>query len=186
MKAISLECEFHRREKLSRTYRKTSLTDEINEVAYINDALDHWKRHPQKTVKVRKTAEQYKADTIKADEEYRDQVNHLKKATGWAAIHYRLTGELPFYPRYVSRYNYYIVDVTREEAIAEAKEEYAEMTRDGRYCETGIKTGYRKDTATKLRRKNRRLCKKVMKGEVYDEQPFPDRKDFKYCIWNWW
>lgn len=78
------------------------------------------------------------------------------------------------------------VEPDYEEVIRDTKERVSRRYRDG-YCnETSRKTGFKNACKRSIRNKNKRLCKKVLKGEYDDGIVYPNTQEDKQRIWDWW
>lgn len=61
-----------------------------------------------------------------------------------------------------------------------------EMTRDGRFSESGRRKSYKKDAARVVRTKNKRLTNAIISGNIdYEDEIYPSRKDGKSLYWNY-
>jgi hypothetical protein len=172
---------------MSRTYRKTDYTDSVTKETYVREAIADWIKYPRRWKKRRLAKEVYEARIAEADRNLEARIAANRGSTeakvrnwlgGWSI--YTLRRE------YVSRWELYEVDVTREECIAEAEYDYAKYKRDCRFNETSLNTGFKKQTARDLRRSNRKFCRKAMVDEDYENTPMPIRKEGKTRIWDWW
>ena len=151
-----------------------------SEISHVEFRLEYWKRNPTKRVKSRKTKCEYDRDVAKAmfDWENGPKIryywNWITKQSEWHEV-----------PKpYVSRWKYHTVDVSYEEAYAEAVEEYRSRFRDGKYSETGRKTGFKNATKRKIRSNNRAYCTKVMKG-LGGDKCYPDVHETDHMYWSW-
>lgn len=75
---------------------------------------------------------------------------------------------------------------SEEELVAEAKREWAKLKRDGVYSDTGACSGFKRAAADKCRLGNKRLCRKILRGEARDDEPYPIRREGSGLAWNFW
>lgn len=177
---------------MSRTYRKKG---HQSQVEYLVDALDCYHCNSTRLIKVRKTEAAYKADLAKADAEFDEAHRIAKCSTGLEAIRYRATGRTVIYDyrgykvydkRIVRDYYYVDVPITYDDIIKEAKNDYARLFYDGHWSETNCNTGYKNASKKSVRRKNKKLCSDIMRGEDYDIKSYPDYDMEKRRFWDWW
>lgn len=173
---------------MSRTYRKPDYYICYSDVAHINKELDYYFHRPYQSVWVKKTQEEYEHDLQCARKEYEKRIAENGGHTEyfvWSRLFKRYETRT-IRERWVGRKRRVQIPYTREECIADALEERAEMQRDGHWSDTSRSSGFRNDCARALRRKNRRLCHNIIADQEYDHQPYPSRKEGKAKIWDWW
>lgn len=194
---------------MSRTTRKPLRMIEENEETYIKHQLNsrfrRWgksHRYETKTVRRKKPEDQYKAECEAANAEYQEQ---LKKASydeygrPYVGKSYRYDwdwtrcarkyAEFPNYLRapYVTRYQHVEIPWSVEQEADELKKQYREFSRDGHWNETSRNSGFKHACDKDFRNKNRCTIHKVMYGKVDPEEAiFPDRKDGKQKVWDFW
>jgi hypothetical protein len=183
---------------MSRTTRKPLRSIEENEESYIKHQLSsrfrRWNKgdnYSTRTVRRKKPNEQYEAEWEAAWALYHEQ---LKKArydeyghpyiwsTGWISFR-----EVRVHEPYVSKYHRIEVPWSLEQEIEELKKQYRKFTRDGHWNETSRNTGYKHACDKDFRNKTRGMIHKVMHDKVDpDNAVFPDRKDGKQKVWDFW
>lgn len=193
---------------MSRTTRKPLHVIDENEETYIkrqlNSRFRRWDKgdnYTTRRVRRKKPEDQYKAEWEAANAEYQEQ---LKKASydeygrPYVGKSYRYDwdwtrctrkyAEFPNYLRapYITRYHRIEIAWSIEQEITELKKQYSEFTRDGHWSETGRNTGFKEASKTKVRLDNRRLEKKILKGDDYDHLPYPNEHDGDYLRWSFW
>lgn len=191
---------------MSRTYRKPLRAIEENEETYIKKQLAsryrRWNKgdnYSTRWVKRAKPKDQYEAEYKAAWDEYREK---LKKASyddqgrpfiGYCRGYTYNCGKVTYtqvadYLRepHVSRYHRVEIPWSVEQEIDDLKSQYREFTRDGHWNETGRNTGFKKASAKTTRLGNRRLEKKILKGEDYDHLPYPNEHDGDHLVWSFW
>lgn len=74
-----------------------------------------------------------------------------------------------------------------ENFIEDDIETFKSWSRDGRFHESTSKSGFRNDAKRFQRLSDRRICKKIIKGELDpdDDYVLRNRKDGKQFIWDW-
>jgi hypothetical protein len=165
---------------MSRTYRKTDLTETITKVEYINDHI---------------------ADLNTSYSVERYMLPHNEVAYAHALIEHdrevrvlRNSGMQPHYktlcPPYRSEYSnrvYIKWEYDYDEEVAKAAKEYDKFQRDCRYYETGRNTQFKKHCAKDLRHKNKEVLSKILKDdESWEQKPFPDTYMGKQYVWDYW
>lgn len=183
---------------MSRTTRKPLRVIEENEETYIKHQLSsrfrRWNKgnnYKTRVVRRKKPQEQYEAEWEAAWKLYHEQ---LKKAHRdeygrpyvWAQS-YR--GFIEHYIRepYVTKYHRIEVPWSVEQEIEELKTQYSEFTRDGHWNETSRNSGFKHACDKDFRNKTRCMIHKVMYDKVDpDNAIFPDRKDGKQKVWDFW
>lgn len=172
---------------MARTHRKVRWLGKKSKEMYIKDALCRDLLHPYRFQKKRRPKGEYERLYEESCREYE------------AAI--EANGGSPFYeyhsiwggtvmgtirPRYVSRFTYERVPLTREEMVQEWSDHYDKMHRDGSLNETSRKTGFKNEAKGHVRRRNKKFCKNVLADNDWDDDPYPNRKEGKQFEWNWW
>ena len=163
---------------MSRTYRKRSYTEDETKVQYINRGIANLNRAARTAILTPHNKKQFELDHAAYEKELRN---------------YYKSGGQPQYKRPVEPriYNYYIgvwveLDYDYDEEVERLSKEYDKFKRDGHWNETSLNTGFKKQTAQELRRKNRKFCRKAMVDEDYENTPMPIRKEGKARRWDWW
>ena len=171
---------------MSRTKRMPSVIVEQSQVEYINHAIDIHNLWPTKTTKIRKSRSQYERECEEADEKYYQALHALSEEKSIDGMMYRLTGKHNIYRRWVARYNYERVIVSVEDVIAEAKVEWSKFSRDGNCDETSKSSGFKHASKKTVRNANKRLERKILKDEVYDDTSYPNDYMGKSHLWDFW
>jgi len=183
---------------MSRTYRKPALVVQYgNAERYMKNTF--WNRW--KYVKVPKTKTQINREKKEALEDFNNLREKVAKKGGTykpnSYIIYKIFEDGKLYRSYtfsqvwhevrpmVVRGYYYVREMTDMEAEERAfRERFADYQRDGTLSETGQRKAFKKMAKRDLRRKNKEICKKAMRGEIEDD--YPDQKDGKRFIWSVW
>jgi len=179
---------------MSRTTRKPRRVIDENEETYIkrqlNSRFRRWDksyRYESKTVRHKKPQEQYNAEREAAYAKYYEL---LKKASYdeygrpyvWRGLYHDYIRE-----PYISRYTRIDIPWSIEQEAEELKKQYQEFSRDGHWSETSRNSGFKHACDKEFRNKTRCMIHKVMHDKVDpDEAVFPDRKDGKHKIWDFW
>jgi len=194
---------------MSRTARKPLRVIDENEETYIkrqlNSRFRRWDKgdnYTTRRVRRKKPEDQYKAEWEAANAEYQAQ---LKKASydeygrPYIGKSYRYDwdwtrsarkyAEFPNYlrPPHITCYHRIEIPWSIEQEIDDLKTQYAEFTRDGHWNETGRNSGFKHACDKDFRNKNRCMIHKVIYDKVDpDNAIFPDRKDGKQKVWDFW
>ena len=142
-------------------------------------------RYPYKWVTSPKPKEQYDQECEAALEDYQ---NRLRLNGGCEDVTHTLFGRYwtsRIYPRHVNRYIRTRVKRSVPDFEAEAKHEFGKQNRDGRFSETPRRTGFKKESAQHVRRKNKNFCRNVMLDE-WEDEAYPIHQEGKHFKWNWW
>lgn len=165
---------------MSRTYRKRSVTEEQNLVQYINEHINH--------VRKRRKWEYYMTEGGR--KKYQKAIEDWETEYGiWLYVRPRI-GWYP--PRQPLEYEFQNLRVTyieydHDKEVEEATREYEKYKRDGRFYESNMNRSYKKYCATELRCLNRRLARKIIKGDdSWEDKPYPDTYLGKKHIWDYW
>jgi hypothetical protein len=188
---------------MSRTVRKPLRMIEESEETYIKKQLNsrfrRWRKganYSTKCVRRKKPEDQYEAEYQAAWDEYQEKLKTAEYDEygrpyvwryGWNWCNRERTIYAEYIHRpYVSRY--YRVDIpwSVDQEIGDLKTQYRKFTRDGHWNETGRNTGFKEAAAKTTRLGNRRLEKKILKGEDYDHLPYPNEHDGDYLRWSFW
>lgn len=171
---------------MSRTNRKSNLTETRSLAKQIQRKLDYWQRRPYYIKNVLKSDEQYEAD-LKAEEEwYQEAAREYKRRYGVRPEWDPIPGRDRPRHYYVGRYYTIRVYESREEVIEETKKEWASYHRDGGMgYESSRNRGFKWDSKKAVRRKARQMIHHAMKHGDYDK-PYPADCDEKHRIWDWW
>lgn len=155
---------------MSRTYRnRRKFTDDYNEEIYVHECV---KNLPIKYHRVWYWTESGKRD-------YEEAIAR------WERLRHLYSCYKPYarsYMNYKLEYDKYDI----EEQIAYYKKQYRSFSRDGKYSEK-IGSFYKKACVKEIRIKNRNIICKIVKDAIdIDGVIFPDRKDGKRKIWDYW
>lgn len=179
---------------MSRTTRKRKHSrwgaNTIEEVT--QQAVKYYLFRSHTYVRHRKKKAVYDAEFKKAGEEFQAEWQHLMQSQTLEGLetrdYWRKYNDAPHslrYKYYVSRYYVVRVEKVLEDEIAEAVEEFGKRTRDG-YGYDERRKAYRTSSADSIRRKNKQLCRDIMRGEEYDTKPYPSHYEEKQRIWDHW
>jgi len=162
---------------MSRTYRKTHLTETTTKQEYINQHMS-WKNR------------QYKIDCTVHTENYeRALEDYDAELRTWRRSgcqpHYKMPRE-PYKREFMSC-TYTKVEYNYDEEVAKLSAEYDKNKRDCRYYESGCNVSYKKHCAKDLRHKNKEVINKILKDDMsWEDKPFPDTYLGKQYIWDYW
>lgn len=169
---------------MSRTIRKTDYISTRSRISHRNRELEYYYRRGfEKTIKVRRTEEEYNILESKVNSKYQEELKEYYKKINSVNPLYWFTIRKPYEP-YVSKYKRVLVSITFEEVIAEADKEYLRWTRD-QWSETSRNSGFKRDAARTVRRANKSYCKKVLQDE-WEELVAPNGHEGDHLIWNYW
>ena len=165
---------------MTRTYRKSSITEKESLVHYINDYLDHVRRRRKWEYY---TTESGRRAYQKAMEQYEtDYYQYLN--SGWQPFFKIPSMPMEYEFRNV-RISYYEYDY--DEEVEKATKEYKKYKRDGRFYDGDLNRSYKKRCASDLRRLNRELARKIIKDDdSWEDKPYPDTYLGKMRIWDYW
>lgn len=166
---------------MSRTYRKRNITDEMSLAKYINDQINYANRRKYGYEYILTEAGRLAYE--KAMEQYDYEY--------WVWVR---SGLQPYWKRPVEPNIWqfkkgvlHYRDVDFDEVIEEATKEYKKFKRDGRFYESNLNRSYKKYCADELRRVNRELARKIIKGDdSWEDKPYPDTYLGKKHIWDYW
>jgi hypothetical protein len=173
---------------MSRTHRRPKYyitTTLEKELIYVTDNYKSrngdwgWERY-------RKTDEECNAELAKAILAYEVKYKKFMKSTEIVYVIMRLSRKPPVKPTNVNRNGLRKVAIHLEDVLKEAKEDYSKYTRDGHWNESNQNQKYKKMCRNKLRQGNKKLEKKIIKDELYDDKPYPSTKEGKPCYWYVW
>ena len=183
---------------MSRTVRKPVRAIKENEEAYIKRCLHRPHNFSSKTVRRRKSQDEYEAEYKAAWDQYAED---LKKASydefgrpfiSGTSIYNPVNGKWEYcWGRYlhqprISRYHRVEISWSVDQEIEELKKEYRKFSRDGHWNQTGKNTGFKKAAAKATRINNRKLEYTIMKDEEYDRLSYPNEHDGDYLRWNFY
>ena len=188
---------------MSRTYRKPLHLIEESEETYIKKQLNsrfrRWRKgdnYCTKYVRRKKPEDQYEAECQVAWNEYQEKLKTAEYDEygrpyvwryGWNWCNRERTVYADYIHRpYVSRYHRVDIPWSVDQEIEDLKTQYRKFTRDGHWNETGRNTGFKEAAAKVTRLGNRRLEKKILKGEDYDHLPYPNEHDGDHLVWSFW
>jgi hypothetical protein len=165
---------------MSRTYRKSSLTEEQSLAKYVNDHI--------KVVKKRRHWEYYMTEGGRRA--YEKAMEEWETLYGnWLYGRPRISW---FPPKQPTEYEFKNVRITYVEfdydkEVEEATKEYKKYKRDGRFYEGDLNRAYKKYCASDLRHLNRELARKIIKDDdSWEQKPYPDTYLGKQYIWDFW
>ena len=165
---------------MSRTYRKSSITEQQSLVEYINDHIDR--------VSHRRKWDFYMTESGRRA--YQKAVEEWETAYGkWLHGSPRI-GWYP--PRQPTEYEFRNVRISYheydyDEEVAYATKEYKKYKRDGRFYDGDLNRSYKKHCAQELRRFNRELARKIIKeDDSWEQKPYPDTYLGKQHVWDYW
>lgn len=188
---------------MSRTIRKPLRCIERNEETYIKHQLSsrfrRWNKgdnYSTRYVRRKKPNDQYEAEWEAAWAKYHEALSTASYTEdGRPYVGYRWCyneGKFGFHPNYirepyVSKYHYTDIPWSIGQEIDDLKKQYRKFTRDGHWNETGRNTGFKHACDKDFRNKTRSMIHKVMYDKVDpDNAIFPDRKDGKQKVWDFW
>lgn len=188
---------------MSRTNRKHKMRwwRDWTRKAHVDNAVAYWTLRPYEHKKVRKSKEQYEREVEWSLKDYEKRCAEYAKKHNMKAEdvpehkeprRYFWSGEKIYMvravdlPRYVGKYEYKQVPLSKEEVIKRANEEYDSFSRDGKFNETSRNKGFKNDAKKHVRNRNKRYCQDVMKGLDHENEAYPIRKEGKQFVWNWW
>lgn len=163
---------------MSRTYRKSCITEEQTLTQYINRQIDYLKRRSF-------YYEYYLTE--------HGQKAYDKAMEEWNIAYHRYLYRIEylFAPREPNIWEFkkaraVIKEIDYNKEINEATDEYNRFNRDGRFYEGDLNRSYRKHCAKELRRFNRELARKIIKeDESWEQKPYPDTYLGKKHIWDY-
>lgn len=180
---------------MSRTYRKRNITEEMSLAKYINREIAYASRRDYHYEYYLTDAGQKAYD--KAMEEWETEYYNwlynskkegfwFKNLSGQRFLRFSRPPEQPILHHFKkARVVYKEVDF--DKVAKEATEEYMKFGRDGRFYESNLNRSYKKYCADELRRENRELARKVIKGDdSWEHKPYPDTYLGKMHIWDYW
>ena len=164
---------------MSRTKRKYAWPT-MGKQAYIDYCYD-----PRCTrwSKTRKSKAVYRAEVAQDERQATPQLQYTYDAQTQKWEH-----QVVLVRTYVSRYiRTYDIPYPREEQERDNAAKYETYHRDGKFSETGCRTGFKKKAARELRQANRRYCTNVMHDiDYHEDSVHPCRYEQKYLIWAFW
>jgi hypothetical protein len=164
---------------MSRTYRRSSITDEQSKERYVEDRAqrDHIR---------------YDREYYFSDENRRLYDAHLEKYKNrpvytWKDRQYSWSNiREPYLYEYQS-YRMVRVEVDLDVEREYYAKKYDVYKRDGKYNETSRNSQFKAHAANSVRVENRRLARKIIKGDDgWDQKPYPDTYLGKKLIWDYW
>lgn len=165
---------------MSRTYRKSSITEQESLVKYINDHLDG--------VRGRRVWERYMTESGR--KAYQNAIEEWETQYGnWLWARPRVGDWYP--PRQPMEYEYENIRVTYREydydqEVESATKQYRKYKRDGRFYDGDLNRSYKKHCARELRRFNRELARKIIKeDDSWEQKPYPDTYLGKQHVWDY-
>lgn len=172
---------------MSKTYRKNSWASTFkNEESYAKDRCQG-RLVTHRTIKVRKTREEYDRDIKAAEARYHAKIKEnggeYYRAWDWWTKEYVIR---KIQLDYVSHYYYKRIPYPIEEQMKDRKEEFRRFFRDGVWNETTRNQGFKHDAKKATRRANKEFCHKVMKELDYDDEAYPNGHEGDKFVWSWW
>lgn len=145
--------------------------------------IDHQYRYPEtRTVRTRKPKSVYKAQVLEAAKNARIE-NRLQRNEITRRWEYRDVLVTPRVSRFIIQYD---VPYPRAEQDHDAATYYDTCFRDGKFSETGNRTGFKQRAQRQLRQANQCYCNRVMKDVDYDDDVYPCSREQKHLIWAFW
>lgn len=165
---------------MSRTYRKTDLTETTTKVEYINDRICNLnKRYSCERYMLPHNEVVYENAVAEHNQELRELYR--------AGVQPSYEQIQPPYRSTYTNYDYIKLVYDYDEEVAKAAKEYDKSRRDCRYYETGRNTPFKKHCAKDLRHKNKEVLSKILKDdESWEQKPFPDTYMGKQYVWDYW
>ena len=166
---------------------------EANEAVSVECALNDWKALPYVHVYVRRTDEEMERAEAEADAQYEEDIARFARDNRISEAMARKHTTFPSWSFHaqptVTRYRPSTqyrkrVEITREEAIANAKESYAKRFRDGYLSDNGNKY-YKHLNKKTVRNASKEMIRAYMKDGDYDK-PTPGDHLGKVHIWEVW
>lgn len=176
---------------MSRTYRKSSVTEEESLVKYINRQLNYINRRSF-YYEYYITDEGQKAYDKAVEEweiEYYNWLYNEKKYTYFIGGRTFSGCQPPKQPTlfYFKKARVVYRDIDYRKEVEEAIKEYNRYKRDGRFYDGNRNRSFRKHCARDLRHFNRELAPKIIKGDdSWEDKPYPDTYLGKKHIWDYW
>lgn len=178
---------------MSRTYRKSSITEEQSLVKYVNDQVAYATRRNYHYEYYLTDAGQKAYD--KAMEEWETKYyrwlnegkyySYVTDVLGKRAFRFSRPPEQPILFHF-KKARVVFKDVDLDKEVVEATEEYKKYKRDGRFYDGNLNRSYKKYCADELRRVNRELARKIIKGDdSWEDKPYPDTYLGKKHIWDY-
>lgn len=165
---------------MSRTYRNKARFTHLNEAHYIEEQLNKFNiRYDVEHFWLPGMEEKYKADYAKYE---KDLARYHK--SDWM-----------FRPQEPLRYLYRgwykklkeFDQKEYDEEVKETRRNFKKYSRDGRWNETGRNKGFKHACKKADRSKTRTIINNIKHGKAdFDEVCFPDKKDGKCRIWDFW
>ena len=172
---------------MSRTTRKPRWYVEHTDASYINREIARHTRRPYKTVKVRKSDEEYEADFARDLERYREEIAanggtpYYKRWSCWSKMYIDCEIRRPW----ANRHRYKRVPYSVDDCIEDAKRERKKLTRDGSMSESGRRTYFKHLAKKEVRYEWKRMKTAILKDEEYDRYCPHDRLGKKH-VWSVW
>jgi hypothetical protein len=165
---------------MSRTNRKTDLTETTTKVKYINNHICR--------LNIDYRVERYMLPHNEVV--YENAVaEHNRELRAFCRAGGKPTYE-QIQPPYRSTYTNHVrikLVYDYDEEVAKAAKEYDKSKRDCRYYETNRNTPFKKHCAKDLRHKNKEVLNKILKDdESWEQKPFPDTYMGKHYTWVYW
>jgi hypothetical protein len=165
---------------MSRTYRKTNLTETVAKQKYINDHISRLNiRYTIERVMYPHNEVVYAEALANYEQERR---RHYR--TCWQPVAF---SQFVIYKWDYTNRIYHAVEYDYDEQVAKASKEYDSYKRDNSFYETSRNTQFKKHCAKDLRHKNKEVISKILKDdESWEQKPFPDTYIGKHYIWDYW
>lgn len=165
---------------MSRTYRKSSVTEQQSLVEYVNDHLDRVRRRRKWDFYMTESGRRaYQKAMEQYEIEYYRYLN-----SGWQPFFKVPSMPMEYEFRNV-RISYHEYDYDQE--VEYATKQYKKYKRDGRFYDGDLNRSYKKHCAQELRRFNRELARKIIKeDDSWEQKPYPDTYLGKQHVWDYW
>lgn len=167
---------------MSRTYRKTGLTEEMTKVQYVNEYKTHERDYDFEWVLTREGELAYERAVAAYEERVWQYTNRCGSDLRWARYY---IGEEPKVWDFKKRI---VVPVKIDWKAVEEKlsSEYDEMKRDGRYYESGRNKAFKRLNKKAIRARNRADIYKEMNTEEGCQIPYAGDYIGKKFVWSIW
>ena len=167
---------------MSRTYRKSSLTETRSKKRYVDEQMDYLYQHYRYEYYMTESDEIAYEDAIK---QYKiDYHVWLNSQRNFSPCYWKMPKEpmmWQFKRRKSSKVEY---DYDYE--ISKLEKEYDTFKRDNKFYESNRNTSYKKRCAKDLRHKNKEVIRKILRGDVsWEDKPFPDTYLGKQYVWEY-
>lgn len=185
---------------MSRTYRRSSWTDENSIVQHINRDLAYHNRRPYKDISVKRTKEEIDEENARRWKEYEvdcrlyakrmgisiDAAKSAKKRFVSFIGREYFTPVIPLPTPCFSKKSVR-VEMSDEEVIEEAIRAYKKHHRDGHWNETSRNKYFKYLAKHEVRNEWKKAKQKILQSEDYDyDRPYPGNYSGKKHFWSVW